>query len=287
MEHDRLRTLLVAPLMTRGRRQGLLLVGTRTRRAFPAEGRRSLSRLASATSLVLENARLYAESQRLAVLEERDRIAREMHDSLAQILGLLGLKANLAAELLARNDLESVQNEIGSIEEAAESGYREVRASILELRSRTFAERGLLQGLIEYVTKFSAETGIQAEVQVGDGAPGPISPAAEIQLIRIVQEALANVRKHARAREAVVRLEVADSHVLALVRDDGCGFDLPEALIERGSHFGLQTMRERAESIGGELTIETALGAGTTVAARIPVNGKGGASHASSEGNSG
>lgn len=282
MVEDQLSMLLPAPLTIRGQREGLLLVGTRTRRAFPADGRRSLSRLASATSLVLENARLYVESQRLAVLEERDRIAREMHDSLAQVLGLLGLKAGLASELLARGDVAGLRNQLSSIEEAAESGYNDVRASILELRSGAFVERGMLAGLVEYVAKFRVETGIDTEVEVQDGALAPISAGAEIQLIRIIQEALANVRKHSGAQRARVRLELANSHVLASVRDDGCGFDLLDGLTERGSHFGLHAMRERAESVGWDLEIDTAVGVGTTVAVRIPTNGKGGSSHASS-----
>lgn len=287
MTEDEVRTLLATPLKARGRLKGLLLVGTRGRQALRPEAGRTLSRLGSATSLVLENARLYMESQRLAVLEERERIAREMHDSLAQVLGLLGLKTNLAAELLDKGDVKGAESQIRSIEEAAESGYREVRASILELRSGAFADRGLLEGLVDYVTKFSAETGIQAEVQMGDEAPGQLPAAAEIQLIRIIQEALANVRKHAHADRALVRLELADSEVLASVQDDGCGFDLRDGRSDGGSHFGLQTMRERAESIGGELDVETALGVGTTVAVRIPVNGRGGTSHAKGESNSG
>jgi signal transduction histidine kinase len=287
MTQDGLRTLLAAPLTARGQRQGLLLVGTRSRRGLPTEAGRTLSRLASATALVLENARLYMESQRLAVLEERDRIAREMHDSLAQVLGLLGLKTGLAGELLAQGDLKGAESQIRSIEEAAESGYREVRASILELRSGAFAQQGLLQGLVDYAAKFSADTGIQADVEVSDGASGHLSATAEIQLIRIIQEALANVRKHAGARQALVTLGVDDGHVLASVQDDGCGFDPRDAVGENGSHFGLQTMRERAESIGGVLEVDTALGTGTTVVVRIPANGRGGTSHANSEGDSG
>jgi signal transduction histidine kinase len=286
MAADEVQMFLAAPLRARGRSQGVLLVGTRGQRRLRPEAAQTMSRLASATSLILENARLYVESQRLAVFEERDRIAREMHDSLAQVLGLLRLKTNLAGILLAQGDLKGAESQINSVEEAAEDGYREVRASILELRSGAFARRGLIEGLVDYASKFSAETGIQAEVEVDEGAPGHIPPSTEIQLIRIIQEALANVRKHAGACRAVVRLELNDGHLLASVRDDGVGFNLQEALGENGSHFGLQTMRERAESVGGQLKVDSAPGVGTRVAVRVSVTSRGGAGYANSEGHS-
>lgn len=205
-----------------------------------------------------------------AVIEERERIGREMHDGLAQALGYVGMRSAVAEELLARRDVRGASDVVASIERAADAAYRDVRASILELRSSDVTLRGLRGCVEEYCEKFTLETGIPVEVVIDlDDAHHHPSAVAELQLIRIVQEALANVRKHARARNAVVRLRCAGTACHVTVSDDGRGFSLDRTR-RPGAHFGLHTMRERAQSLGGSLRIEAAPGRGTTVEAHVP-----------------
>ncbi len=207
-----------------------------------------------------------------AVIEERERIGREMHDGLAQALGYVGMRSSMAEDLLDRHDVARARDVLASIQTAADEAYQDVRASILELRSSDVTERGLRACIEEYCEKFSLETGVPVAVDVEDPVSGRVSPLVELQLIRIVQEALANVRKHARAARASVRLGWRGGTCVLTVSDDGRGFEETQAgrTARPGTRFGLHTMRERAQGLGGSLRIETAPGRGTTIRAEIP-----------------
>ncbi len=143
-----------------------------------------------------------------------------------------------------------------------------MRQSIFGLRTFVSRGLGLVPTLTEYLHEFSAHSGIAVELESADGRLGPIPPATEVQAVRIIQEALTNVRKHARADHARVRLQRVGAWVRVAIEDDGVGWDpqdLPDPL-----HFGLATMRERAEGLGGRLEIDTAPGRGTRIVATLP-----------------
>jgi nitrate/nitrite-specific signal transduction histidine kinase len=280
MRQEGLTHLALAPLRMGERAQGLICLGFRGRRRFHQPELDTLSRLGGQVSIAIENARLYEQAQQLAVLEERERIARELHDSLAQALGYIGFKASLALEELDSQDLTGVRNELAHMEGVAQDAYTDVRASILDLRSASPGQ-GLIPTLTEYLKKFSLETGIETEISVPEGTSPHLTPATEIQLIRVIQEALTNVRRHAVATRAVVRFVCGrDGSTVVSVEDNGRGFDLAEAMSRAGSHFGLQTMRERTESVGGTLEIGAAPGRGTKVIAAFPPAARGGRRHA-------
>jgi signal transduction histidine kinase len=205
-----------------------------------------------------------------AVTTERERIGREMHDGLAQALAYVGMRSSLAQELLDRRDLRGAEDVLGSIGAAAQDAYRDVRASILELRNADVGLGGLWHCVTEYCQKFSLETGIAVRLELEGSEHGHWSPLVELQLIRIVQEALANVRRHSGAEHACVRLERRGDACVLSISDDGRGFSLAGQTRRPGAHFGLQTMRERAEGLGGELRIETTPGRGTVVSATVP-----------------
>lgn len=270
------RYCLGIPLKMGEKAFGALCVGSRTVRAFSEEETNLLSRLANQASIAIANTRLYERAQNLAVLEERDRIAREMHDSLAQVLGFLNLKARSTREMLSSGEVSRAQGELGEMVEVAEEAYDDVREAILGLRdSISPALGGLMGSLAEYLNKFSRQSKVAARLVIHDGGVTQFSPTVEVQLIRVIQEALTNVRKHARASKAQVSFDREDGWAKIVVEDDGRGFDLAQVERRVGQRFGIHTMRERIESVGGTLTIESAPQRGTKVIARLPLENGG------------
>lgn len=207
----------------------------------------------------------------LATERERERIAREMHDGLAQALGYLHMHLGSLEARISPGAQDGIRDELREMKKMAGEAYEEVRQSIFGLRTMVSRGLGLIPSLTEYLHDFSQQTGIPVELQIGDSRATTFSPEVEVQLVRIIQEALANIRKHAGATHAVVRLDVEGDRCCVTVRDDGRGFD-PGVISNEGSrHFGLQSMRERAEGIAGSLEIETAPGMGTVVLVRVPI----------------
>lgn len=219
--------------------------------------------LGRAHRLVLESGR------REAALVERERIARELHDSIAQVLGVTHLRLHALAgrpEVAASDRAHRETLELASI---CHESYRDVREAILGLKDATRSDRTLLEHLATYVAKFSASSSIPTTLHAESDDELRLPPAAEIQVIRVIQEALTNVRKHSGAAQASVRVRVADDHTLFVVEDDGTGFD-PDAVAGERDGFGLSAMRERTESVDGRLTIDSAPGHGTRVVVRLP-----------------
>src|SRR5581483_737727 len=227
---------------------------------------------------------LSREVQRLTLIEERDRLAREMHDSVAQVLAYLLVRLDTIERLLERGRTGEAALEVRRLRGSAEGAYAGVREAIAGLRTRPSAgAAGLAAALEQYVREFGDRIGIDA-VFAAEGIPATtggaddLAPAAEMQLLRIAQEALANVRKHARATRVLVKLCRAPAGWRLIVRDDGAGFDPqmaehPRAASGPGTHaghFGLAMMRERAHSLGGELVVSSQPAGGTTIDVLIP-----------------
>jgi len=251
---------------------GALCVGGRGPQQVAPEYIRLLGGLANQAAIAIENARLYEQTQQLAVLEERDRIAREMHDGLAQILGFVGAKTQAVCAMLKANQVEPALQALEHVQQVTQEAYADVRECILGLKTSVSPTRGLLPTLAEYLRKYRLQTNVRAELVVHDGAHAiRLAPAAEVQLLRIIQEALTNVRKHAQATQAWVRFEVEDGWVRVTVADNGRGFDPQVVRANSGLHFGLQNMRERAESVGGTFEIGPSPEGGTQVVVRMPL----------------
>lgn len=203
-----------------------------------------------------------------AALVERERIARELHDSLAQVLGVTHLRLRALSGRRALASEDRLRAEVDDLADLCREAHRDVREAILGLKDAHRPERTLAEQLEAYVATFertsSIPTTLHAEAQGDLG----LSPAAEVQVIRVIQEALTNVRKHARARQAGVRISTHDDHTAFVVEDDGRGFDPAHAPVADG--FGLCSMRERTESVGGRFTIESTPGRGTRVVVLLP-----------------
>lgn len=207
----------------------------------------------------------------VAVLEERERIAAEMHDGLGQVLGYVIMKSLAVAQLIDSGDVTAARTQIDQLEAAAREAYADVRENILALRTTLAPGRGLISALREYAAGFERQSGIAVELITPlQEEESWMEPTAEVQLLRIVQEALTNVRKHAEAHRVTVWLAIASDLVHLEVVDDGRGFDPSHATDTGAPHFGLQMMRERAEGVGGSFAIGPAADGGTRVAVALP-----------------
>lgn len=266
---------LAVPLTVGGRHVGALCVGARRQRTFSAEEQEVLSGLANLAAIAVENARLQEQVQSVAMLEERERIAREMHDSVGQVLGYVNTKAQAVKVLLESGKVAEAQRQLAQLEQAAREVYGDLREAIVNLRTATSPEQGLIPALREYVGRFAELSGVHIEL-VTEGEPSGyvFGPTTELHLIRIVQEALTNVRRHAAARHAWVRFALREGELLVTVADDGVGFDPARVPREGWPGLGLETMRERAEAIGARFSIRRRDGSGTEVEVSLPAGGR-------------
>lgn len=269
-----LRAHLAAPIKVGATVLGVLYAAHRSLRSFSKDDRWLLARLALVTSLAIQNARLYSQAQQAAVLAERERIGREIHDGLAQALGCIGMTARASSNRLLSGQKERVQEDLEEITRMAESAYSDAREAILGLRVSAYSGQGLMSDLQEYVRRFSEQSSVGVQMRVADGWPASLPVGIEVQLIRVLQEALSNVRKHAAADSVFVDFEIAHGWAKIRLQDNGRGFEPGNYIKGDGRHFGLQTMRERAASVGGSLEVHSATGRGTSIVIHLPVMDK-------------
>ncbi|MBI5649533.1 MAG: GAF domain-containing protein [Chloroflexi bacterium] len=261
-----IRAAVIVPLKLENQVLGGFWVGRVAPESFTPTDLIGLERLADQAVIALEHAAMTARVQSLAVTEERSRIAREMHDGLLQILGYLNLETQTIEAFARQGNLNAIRAELIKTRASINAAQADVRENVLSLRTTLAGETGLIDALGDYVEEFGVQTGIQVQfVNQLEAAPN-LSPLAEAQLVRIVQEALANVRKHAQATQVQVRLSKRNHAIQIGITDNGIGFQA--ATIK--NHFGLQTMRERAESVHGVLTINSEGGIGTRVNLVLP-----------------
>lgn len=240
-------------------------------RADAFEGARVplLAFMAGQATLAVRNARAYLYSEELAISDERARIAREIHDGVAQSLAFVALKLDLVGRKL-RSDPDKAEEEVKAASALLREQIREVRRSIFALRPVDLERYGLLETVRRYVLDFGEQNGVKTQLDMGGDLS--LSAGDEAVMFRILQESLNNVAKHARAREVSVTLHAEAGAVLLRVRDDGAGFD-PAAVSGRVSTaggLGLVQMEERLQSRGGKYRISSAPGEGTTVEAWLP-----------------
>ncbi|HEX9017120.1 MAG TPA: GAF domain-containing sensor histidine kinase, partial [Chloroflexota bacterium] len=215
------------------------------------------TQIASLASVGVANALLHEQAQNVATLEERNRLAREMHDSLAQVLGYLSMKAASARSMLDSGDRGNLDAQLAEMVEVADSAYLDVREAILGLRLSSQAQGHLPEAIKEYTSAFTRQSGIPVSVSGTDRIEEELPPRVEIQVVRVIQEALTNVRKHSGASRSWVNLERVDSVLRITVGDDGGGFGGVEQEREPGSGVGIQIMRERLGQIAGSLEISS------------------------------
>ncbi|MBI4202919.1 MAG: sensor histidine kinase, partial [Chloroflexi bacterium] len=255
------------PLCFETGRPGFLLLATRSKSSTQMGGREVLALLGQQLALLLENARLIQQTRHLVALEERDRLSREIHDGLAQDLGYLNAKME---SLKSMRLAPALQEEMKEMLEVVRGAYMDTREWVTGLRDSCPKEMSLAAFLKRTLENFTRRTGICASIEIQDDTLS-FSPEVEGQLIRVVQEALANVRKHSRASAVRLVVECQDALARVAVEDNGIGFLVNEALQE--GHFGLLTMRERVEGVGGILTINSYPGMGSRIEALLSTQG--------------
>lgn len=248
---------------------GGLSVQRRSELTFTRRDRRHVSILCDLASIAVTSAQMDENERQAAIVAERERIARELHDGLAQVLGVIHLRLRALDSRPEVHAEDAVAAELVDLAELAEDAYRDVREAILGLRESSRTDRKLLDSLRAYVDTYSRQCGIATSLEATFGNELEVAPQNELQVIRVIQEALTNARKHSGARSAVVRVLETDLTATFIVEDDGRGFDVDGEVAGRDG-FGLQAMRERMELIGGTLLIDSAPGRGTRIIAECP-----------------
>ncbi|HUE75237.1 MAG TPA: GAF domain-containing sensor histidine kinase, partial [Chloroflexota bacterium] len=263
------------PFGVKGRPFGVLTVASRAPRAFSPDDVDLLSAFAALAAVAVENARLHEQAAYAATLEERDRIAREMHDGLAQVLGYVNTKAQAVRTLLEKDQVDRALVHLDQLSASARSVYADVREAILGLRTTVGPDYPLSRALAEYLETYERQTGIRSILDASDDVRLPT--LAEMQVLRVVQEALTNVRKHAQASRVGVRIaDEASGEVggpakriaRVTIDDDGVGFEVDQ--VDQFERYGLRMMRERVASLGGEMKVISHPGVGTSIDLLIP-----------------
>ena len=207
--------------------------------------------------------------EREAIIEERRRIAREIHDGVAQSLSYLNLKTKSVSDSLTSKDTVQALTELNEIREVVQDTYEDIRESIDQL-STEIRSLSIITALGNYAREFSSNNAIRVQFDA-PRAFTKLSPVAELQLLRIAQEAMTNVRRHALASEVKVKLESTTESVEMTVRDNGQGFNLLDLEKSPPGYHGLDIIRERAEGLGGSLHISATPGKGTELKVILPV----------------
>jgi signal transduction histidine kinase len=265
--HPRMRSFLGVPIVARGDVIGAFyLTEKEGAPSFSEADEQLMAVLGAHAAIAIENARLFEASRELSVIEERNRLARELHDAMTQNLFSLSLTAEAAAGLM-RADPARAEAEIDRVRELARETQVELRSLIFELRPPRLEADGLVATVGKDLEVLGRAHGLKADLRV-DGTP-ELDSAVEVELYRVVQEALNNAVRHAQAETVAVEIDARDDGVMVTVRDDGVGFD-PGARAIRERRLGLTSMRERAESLGGTFSVETGRDAGTTVRVEVP-----------------
>jgi two-component system nitrate/nitrite sensor histidine kinase NarX len=261
-------SVVAVPIEAQGEVIGVFNLFFRAPRLVNADERHLLDTLGQHLGAAVGYTRLAALEKEVAISEERNLLAQELHDSIAQSLAFLNLQVQMLGAEMKAGQEGRARDTLGNIREGVQECYGDVRELLTYFRTR-LAPSDLGQALASMVTKFEKRTGIQAQFSAR-GSAVPLPPDRQLQVLHVVQEALSNVRKHAHCSHVEVRLEAGPVYRVT-VRDDGRGFD-PGAVNRLEDHVGLRIMRERASRAGGAVQVTSAPGAGTEVVLTVPIS---------------
>jgi signal transduction histidine kinase len=262
------RSELAVPLKTKSGVIGVLNVESTEVNGFDESDNLVLQSIAQQAAIAIENAQLFEQAQQLAVIQERQRLARDLHDSVTQALYGITLYAEAATRQLSQKhaNYELAADHLHDLQGTAQEALREMRLLIFELRPPILEQEGLVAALRIRLDTVEVRSGVKVAFNV-EGTRRPLPTKTEAGLYRIAQEALNNALKHSQATEIDVRLHYDLQGVTLEISDDGAGFDLLESASTGG--FGLSGMRERATEMDGKLTIKSKPGHGTLIRAEV------------------
>lgn len=266
--HPSMISFLGVPIRTANRQLGQIYLTEKIGAAeFTSDDEKIIQMLAGYAAAAIQNARLYENTRRLAVLEERERIGMDLHDGIIQSIYGIGLSLE-NAQLSLDEDTPNVRRQIQEAIEGLNHTIRDLRAYILDLKPRKMGEEGLFSGIQRLVNEFRAHTLAEVQLTGSDSDLTDLPLPHSLVLFHICQEALANTAKHARAKTVQISLWTAGDRALMEIRDDGKGFDVDHQSASIG--HGLANMQTRAAAIGGDVEISSHTGEGTTVFVWVP-----------------
>ncbi len=260
------RSELLVPIKAQDRVIGVLDVQSDELDAFSGGDLMVLRALADQAAIAILNARLYEQTKQLAVIEERQRLARDLHDSVTQSMYGVTLYAEAATRLLRSGNVELATEHLAQLRQTGQEALQEMRLLVFELRPPVLEEEGLVAGLQARLDAVEGRSGLATDLAAD--LPESLSAETEETLYRIAQEALNNCLKHAGASRIGVRLWQEGGKTMMIVSDDGAGFD--PAAAEVGPGMGLRGMAERAAELGGSLRVDSEPGRGTLVGVEVP-----------------
>jgi signal transduction histidine kinase len=266
--HPPMHSLLGVPIGAKGRSIGrLYLTNKQPSGDFTEDDERLVEMFALHAGIAIENARLHEQVQRLAIVEERERIGRDLHDGIIQSIYAVGLSLEDVPDLMSEEPDEArarVERAIDSLDQS----IRDIRNFIFGLRPELLEQSGLVGGLAALADEFRVNSMIDVELDTGDAREVILPPDLIGQLLSIAREALSNIARHSKATRGSVRVEAGEGVVRLIISDNGAGFDASKP---RGAgHQGLVNMRARASSVGARLEVESEPGAGTRIIVEVP-----------------
>lgn len=268
--HPDMRAFVGVPVVDQGEILGAVWVANKGRdREFTSDDERLLVILAAHAAIALTRARMFERDRELTLIEERARIARDLHDAVAQKLFSLRLTAGAAEALVHKANPERVGEELRRVKELAGSALDELRAVVTELRPPALQEDGLVPALRKHIAVTSRAQQVPVTFTSDCDGRCSLSPPVEDVIFRVAQEALHNAMRHGKPTKVTVDLDTSTSQVVLTVSDDGTGFQ-SDPVLAGGHHLGLASMRERARRAGGRLRVTSELGQGTIVRLEVP-----------------
>lgn len=266
-----IKSLASVPLIVGDDVIGSMELGMKTRHEWDLDQRRWLMLVGRSIALSVHQVRMNERLKQVAVLEERNRVAQEIHDGVAQLLGCIRLWAEEALLLAEKHKTKALNQKLTQIETISQEALSSLRDEMFALRSTPERDRDLLPVFANFLNRIQKQWGILVRLEVfrnQEGHPNAaLTTAAETQLLRVVQEGLTNIRRHANAKNIVLRVEDNPKNYRVLIRDDGKGFDPRQVSPER---LGLKIMQERAVSVGGRVWVTSETGVGTVVEIILP-----------------
>lgn len=265
--HPEMQPFLAVPVTFRGEVLGAFyLANDEGGRSFDDLDEARVTTLATHAAVLIEHAQLYERATELSILNERNRLARDLHDAMTQTMFSLRLTVETAASLV-KTEPGAAADALGEARALVDQAFAELRSLVFQLRPPTLEEQGLAATVSQYVDVVGRANQLRTRVEADPDLA--LAPTAESHLFRIVQEAVTNAVRHAEASAVEVQLRRTARGVRATVTDDGRGFDVADPSL-RARHLGLTSMQERAELAGGHLTVTSTPGAGTAVEAVVP-----------------